>query len=189
MNEESDWVRLQKALAIRAERGYGEIMRINSQTRLFLSALIIALVVIFAPVSYGQSDLQERQFSSLQTALTNHDFTVKLEIPPYQNQYGIRPYGLLEGKTKTIWINPVVFDLGNARPTLIHEATHAAQLCKGKGEFDLLNLELEPPKMTHPYFMRYHNYRREIEAEAYTVQVQPNSLNLATKLLEKHCSK
>ena len=154
----------------------------------FLIFLIVTLIVVYAPLSFSQSDRSNSQFESLQKTLTNYGFIVKLEIPPYQNKYGIKPYGLLEGKSKTIWINPVVFELGNAEPTLIHEATHAAQLCAGNGEFALLNLNIDPPKMTHPYFMRYHNYRREIETEAYTVQVQPNSLEIANGLLNSYCS-
>ena len=156
--------------------------------KLFIIFLIVTLIVVYAPLSYSQSDRFNSQFELLQKTLTDYGFIVKLEIPPYQNKYGIKPYGLLEGKSKTIWINPVVFELGNAEPTLIHEATHAAQLCAGNGEFALLNLGIDPPKMTHPYFMRYHNYRREIETEAYTVQVQPNRLEIANRLLNSYCS-
>ena len=164
------------------------VLKILNAIKLFSLFLIVTLIVTYAPSGYSQSDRSHSQFESLQKTLTDYGFIVKLEIPPYQNKYGITPYGLLEGKTKTVWINPVVFELGNAEPTLIHEATHAAQLCAGNGEFGLLNLGIDPPKMTHPYFMRYHNYRREIETEAYTVQVQSNRLELADRLLNSHCS-
>ena len=166
-----------------------------NKLRLFFIFLIVSLIVIYSSLSYSQNtretaqgDRLSPQFESLQKTLTDYGFIVKLEIPPHQNRYGMTPYGLLEGKTKTVWINPVVFELGNAEPTLIHEAIHAAQLCAGNGEFALLNLGIDPPKMTHPYFMRYHNYRREIETEAYTVQVQPNRLELANELLNSHCT-
>ena len=158
--------------------------------KFFLLVIAISLLLIGIPASLSQSsDRQNSQFNVLKETLTNYNFIVKLEIPPYVNRYGIRPYGLLEGKTKTVWINPIVFELGNAEATIVHEATHAAQLCAGNNlELKLLNLDIVPPKMTHPYFMRYHNYRREIEAEAYTVQVQINKLKLATEALKNYCS-
>ena len=164
------------------------VFKLLSKLRFYGICLLVILIVAYSPFSYSQSDRSTLQFESLQNTLTKYGFVVKLEVPPYQNKYGIRPYGLLEGETKTIWINPVVFDLRNAEPTLIHEATHAAQLCAGNGEFALLDLDIEPPKITHPYFMRYHNYRREIETEAYTVQVQNNRLELADQLLNNYCS-
>lgn len=164
------------------------VCSVINKLKLFLIFLIVGLIVVYAPLSYSQSDRSTPQFESLQKTLIDYGFIVKLEIPPHQNRYGITPYGLLEGKTKTVWINPVVFELGNAEPTLIHEAIHAAQLCEGNGEFALLNLGIDPPKMTHPYFMRYHNYRREIETEAYTVQVQPDRIEIANRLLNSHCS-
>lgn len=164
------------------------IFALINKFRLLFLFFIITLIVIYAPVSYSQSDRDNSQFELLQKTLTDYGFIVKLEIPPYQNRYGMTPYGLLEGKTQTVWINPVVFELGNAEPTLIHEAIHAAQLCAGNGDFALLNLGIDPPKMTHPYFMRYHNYRREIETEAYTVQVQPDRIEIANRLLNSHCS-
>jgi hypothetical protein len=164
-------------------------IKISSKVKAFFLSLFFALILIYSPMSYAQDNQPNNQFNSLQKTLTDYGFTVKLELPPYQTLRGFRPYGVLSSKNKTIWINPVVFDLGNAQATLIHEATHAAQLCVGKGEFKLLNLEIEPPKITHPYFLRYHHsYQREIEAEAYTVQVQPNSLELVNQLLARYCS-
>ena len=168
------------------------LSRINVliKKKLFLLAFAISLLLICIPASFPQDDnRQDSQFNILKETLTNYNFTVKLEIPPYVNRYGVRPYGLLEGTTRTVWINPIVFELGNAEATIVHEATHAAQLCAGNNsEFKLLNLDIVPPKMTHPYFMRYHNYRREIEAEAYTVQVQPNKLKIATEALKNYCA-
>ncbi|VEP18802.1 conserved hypothetical protein [Hyella patelloides LEGE 07179] len=165
------------------------ILKNLNQGKLFFIFLIVTLIVVYPLFGYSQDNQQVTQFNFLEKTLISYGFTVKKEIPPYKNRYGIRPYGLLEGKTQTVWINPVVFDLGNAKATIIHEAVHAAQLCVGnKEEFKLLNLDIEPPKMTHPYFMRYHNYRKEIEAEAYTVQVQPNSLEIAKNFLDSYCS-
>lgn len=168
---------------------FSKKIKIKSRIKFFFLSLIVTLSLIYSPLSYSQNLQQDTKFNSLEKTLIDYGFKVKIELPPYQTIRGFRPYGLLASKTKTIWINPVVFDLGNDLATLIHEATHAAQLCLGKGEFQLLNLELEPPKITHPYFRRYHNnYQREIEAEAYTVQVQPNSLELVNRLLDRYCT-
>lgn len=126
----------------------------------------------------------DADFSRLQNVLEQYGFKVKLETPPVREAYG-----MLQTKTKTIWINPIVFDLGIARPTLVHEAVHAAQLCYGKKQVQALGLDMEPPPMTRLYFMRYHSYTRQIEAEAYTVQVQPDGVDLVISLLNKYCRK
>ncbi len=132
--------------------------------------------------------LGDEEFNRLEQLLINYNFVIRYELPPYENRRGLKPYGLLDSKNKTIWINPVVFDLGNAKPTLIHEAVHASQTCAGNGSIALVNLAIEPPQITHPYFMRYRNYRREIEAQAYAVQAQADSLAIVTELLNKYCS-
>ena len=122
-------------------------------------------------------------FSSLQETLEQYGFQVKLELPPEPGAYG-----LLNSSSRTIWINPVVFELGIARPTLVHEAVHAAQTCAGGDKLSSLNLKITPPPMTRRYFLRYRASRRHLEAEAYTVQVQPDAVELAISLLHQHCS-
>jgi hypothetical protein len=121
-------------------------------------------------------------FTRLQQVLTQYGFNLRLELPPQRGTYG-----LLESNSKTIWINPVVFELGIAKPVLVHEAVHAAQSCAGEGKPFPLGLDLLPPPQTRRYFMRYHSYRRQLEAEAYTIQVQPNGIELVIKLLNEHC--
>ncbi len=162
-------------------------MKYKLSSKLPWSLVIIFLTsgLIFSNLAYSSDN---SEFNRLQQILISHGFIVKQEIPPMMNNLGLRPYGLMNSKTKTIWINPVVFELGNAQAVLVHEAVHAAQTCAGGGQVSLLNLDLDPPQFTRPYFMRYHSYRREIEAQAYTVQVQPDSLAIAIELLEQHCS-
>ena len=125
----------------------------------------------------------EPEFNQLRQILENYGFEVRLELPPIQGAYG-----LLRHDSKTIWINPVVFDLGLAQPTLVHEAVHAAQSCAGEQNLQTLGLDIPPPTMTKPFFFRYHSHRRELEAEAYTIQVQPNRTELAIELLDRYCS-
>ena len=97
-------------------------------------------------------------------------------------------YGLLNVASKVIWINPIVGELEIARPTLVHEAAHAAQYCAGNGKLKLLGLDREPPLMARPHYLRYHNtFRRQFEREAYTLQVQADGLELAIALLDQHC--
>ncbi len=123
------------------------------------------------------------QFLQLQKKLESYGFTVKIEPPPQRSTYG-----LLQTKTKTIWIEPLVFELGIELPTLIHEATHAAQLCAGNGEITTLNLDFSPPNIARPFFMRYnHGFRRHLEAEAYAIQTHADGLELVISLLNKHC--
>ena len=162
-------------------------MKYRFLNKLRLTIIIISLTT-FLLVSQLVHAGDNSEFNRLHQILISYGFTVKQELPPPINSSGFRPYGLMNSKTKTIWINPVVFELGNAKAVLIHEAVHAAQTCAGGGEISLLNLDLETPQYTRPYFMRYHSYRREIEAQAYTVQVQPDALAIAINLLEQYCS-
>ncbi|MBD2395708.1 hypothetical protein H6G11_15800 [Cyanobacterium aponinum FACHB-4101] len=130
----------------------------------------------------SQNPTQDK-FNTLKRTLENYNFNVKIEPPPLRSTYG-----LLQVKTRTIWINPIVFDLQIALPTLIHEATHAAQLCAGKNEITALNLSLSPPNIARPYFTHYnHGLRRHLEAEAYAVQTHPEGYDLVISLLNKHC--
>ena len=124
-----------------------------------------------------------REFLQLQEKLESYGFIVIIESPPRRSTYG-----LLQTKTKTIWIEPLVFELGIELPTLIHEATHAAQLCAGNGEITTLNLDFSPPNIARPFFMRYnHGFRRHLEAEAYAIQTHADGLELVISLLNKHC--
>ena len=125
----------------------------------------------------------DRQFQELQNQLQKFGFQIIFSIPPQPGAYG-----LLESKTKKIWINPVVFDLEIANPTLIHETVHAAQVCAGKGKIKALGLSIEPINYARPFFFHYQDIqRRDLEREAYAVQTQANSYQLALSLLKKNC--
>ncbi|MBD2290375.1 hypothetical protein H6F92_16925 [Microcystis wesenbergii FACHB-1317] len=143
----------------------------------------IAAVFLGMQLAAGENlSAANPDFLRLQKALEQHNFIVKLAPPPVRGAYG-----LFDSKTRIIWIHPLVFDLGIARPTLIHEAVHAAQLCHGGKTVKALNLAIEPPAMTRRFFMNYQGFSRQIEAEAYTVQVQPDGLDLVISLLQKYC--
>ncbi len=148
-------------------------------------ASLLAIPLSMLPTDCGWAEpLPEAdlEFGQLRQALVDREFHVLLQPPPQQGAYG-----LLEPSSRTIWIHPIVFDLGIPLPVLVHEGVHAAQLCAGNGVIATLNLDVEPPNITRPLFLRYHTYRRQIESEAYAVQVQPDAYERVMTLLEQHC--
>lgn len=123
------------------------------------------------------------EFVKLHQLLEHYGFEVRFELPPRRGTYG-----LLRHDSQTIWINPVVFDLNIAQTTLVHEAVHAAQSCAGTENLKILGVNIPPPMVTKPFWIRYHSHRRDLETEAYTIQVQPNGTDLAIELLNQYCS-
>ncbi len=142
-------------------------------------AIALNLIILVAQVP-----IQESSFEMLKKQLEQAKFQVILDLPPQRGAYG-----LLKADSKKIWINPVVFDLGIAEQTLVHEAVHAAQVCKGKGKLSLLGLEIDPLIYAQPFFMHYADgERKELEREAYAVQTQSNRVELVSSLLKKYCN-
>jgi len=134
-------------------------------------------------LSATSASSESAEFNQLRQTLESYDFTVVLDLPPQTGTYG-----LLHVPTRTVWINPVVFDLGIAIPALVHEAVHAAQLCSGSAEtLSALNLGLEPYALASRLYMRYTGTRRTLEAEAYTIQARPDRVAYVTQLLTERC--
>ncbi len=158
---------------------------------MFKSLLVSSVILI------SQLPNADPKFKQLKTQLESYGFQVNIAVPPNINfpkqQNGFRrkvskPYGMLHPKSKSIWINPIVFELGFSQATLIHESVHAAQYCAGNGLLQPINLELKPIPQALPFFKRYVDTQRQnLEREAYTVQSQPNSYELARSLLKEHC--
>ncbi|MEM6598881.1 MAG: hypothetical protein AAF810_07320 [Cyanobacteria bacterium P01_D01_bin.36] len=147
--------------------------------------LLFGLSLLFPRAVHAQENLAE--FQQLQQTLESHNFIVNLELPPQRGSYG-----LLQVSTRTIWINPVVFDLEIAVPTLVHEAVHAAQLCNSSengsvGELAPLNLGLAPYAGAYRLYSRYEGRRRTLEMEAYTIQARPDRTEYVTNLLNSQC--
>ncbi|MDJ0597650.1 MAG: hypothetical protein QNJ37_02225 [Crocosphaera sp.] len=131
----------------------------------------------------AQNSDKNEQFDRLKQELEKAGFEVIIALPPKRGAYG-----LLQVTTRKIWINPVVFDLHIALPTIIHESVHASQVCAGNGEITTLGLTLEPINQARPFFQGYTDtHRKDLEREAYTVQTQPNSFELALSLLKENC--
>jgi hypothetical protein len=140
-------------------------------------------LILLSILWMAQITPSDAQFDQLKQTLEEYNFQVLIKVPPTKGAYG-----LFNRNSRTIWINPIVFDLNIAMPTLIHEAVHAAQFCAGKGEMAALNLEIQPMNQARPFFQRYHDIdRQDLEREAYAVQTQPNSFELALSLLHQHC--
>ena len=141
-------------------------------------------IVLHTMILIAQVPVQESSFEIIKKQLEQAKFQVILDLPPQRGAYG-----LLKADSKKIWINPVVFDLGIAEQTLVHEAVHAAQVCKGKGKLSLLGLEIDPLIYAQPFFMHYADGdRKQLEREAYAVQTQSNRVELVSSLLKKYCN-
>ncbi|MEM8672282.1 MAG: hypothetical protein AAGF83_00200 [Cyanobacteria bacterium P01_G01_bin.67] len=157
-----------------------------------LKSLLFGSTILLSQLPNADPD-----FMQLKSQLESYGFKVNIAIPPDSNlpnqQIGLRrtirkPYGLFNPQSKSIWINPIVFELGNSKATLIHETVHATQYCVGKGSLQTIGLDIEPIPQAQPFFKRYVNTQSQaLEQEAYTVQTQPNSYELVRSLLEQHC--
>ena len=140
----------------------------------------------------------DSDFTRLKTQLEGYGFQVKIAIPPdfqlpnqqtdFLRRRVRKPYGVMSAKSKSIWINPIVFELGNSNAVLVHEAVHAAQYCAGNGSIQTIGLDIEPIQQAQPFFKRYVNvHSQAVEKEAYAVQTQSNSYELVKSLLERYC--
>lgn len=157
-----------------------------------LTSLLFSSTILISQLPNADPD-----FRQLKSQLESYGFQVNIAIPPDSNlpnqQIGLRrtirkPYGLFNPQSKSIWINPIVFELGNSNATLIHETVHATQYCVGNGNLQTIGLGIEPIPQALPFYKRYvDTHSQAIEQEAYTVQTQPNSYELVSSLLEQHC--
>lgn len=153
----------------------------HDYTGMLISQLLLSFWLFMPRLAIAQTPSAE--FTQLQQALERHGFAVKLAVPPKRGNYG-----LLQVQARTIWINPVVFDLGIAVPTLVHEAVHAAQLCSGSDDMlSPLDMGLEPAARAYRLYMRYTGRRRTLEAEAYTIQARVDRIPYTMKLLDSRC--
>ena len=146
----------------------------------------------------GNQPSADADFTRLKTQLEGYGFQVKIAIPPdfqlpnqrtdFSRRRVPKPYGVMSAKSKSIWINPIVFELGNSNAVLVHEAVHAAQYCAGNGSIQTIGLNIEPIQQARPFFKRYVNvHSQAVEKEAYAVQTQPNSYELIKSLLKQYC--
>jgi hypothetical protein len=159
---------------------------------MFISLLLSSTISLTPPAN------TDTTFIQLQKQLESYGFQVNVALPPdfnlpnqkpdLQRSRVRKPYGVFNAASKSIWINPIVFDLGISNAVLIHETVHAAQFCAGKGNLQTIGLKIAPIQQARPFYYRYlDTHSQEIEKEAYAVQTQSNSLQLAMSLLNQYC--
>ena len=143
--------------------------------------LLLSTALGVTPPSPWSADLLP-----LLKTLSRYGFRVRLQPPPRSGAYG-----LFDPKFRTLWIAPITHDLGIARPTLLHEAAHAAQSCPAGVVRPIgWSLPLTPliegeiSRITHTHYGRQH---LAIEQEAFAVQGQPNAVVLIMRALRQRC--
>jgi hypothetical protein len=119
-------------------------------------------------------------------ALQRFGFKVLLRPPPIRGAYG-----QFVSTSRTLWIAPITIELGIARQTLLHEATHAVQSCPSG--------VLSPVGWTLPLttlirheisaitFGGYNHGNRALEQEAFALQGQPDAVQRLVKALHQRC--
>ena len=161
-----------------------------------LKSLLLSSTILTTQIT--QLSSPDLQFNQLKNQLESYGFKVNIAIPPsfklpnqqpdFRRRRVRKPYGVLNAASKSIWINPIVFELGISNPVLVHEAVHAAQFCAGKGKIKTIGLDIEPIAQARPFFKRYvDTHSQAVEKEAYGVQTQSNGWELVTALLDRHC--
>lgn len=147
--------------------------------------LAVTFGLTFSPAAkvMAQTPSTDPDFASVKQQLEAKQFKVLLSPPPQRGAYG-----LINAESRTIWIHPLTFELGIAVPVIIHEAVHAAQVCKGKGQLAPLGVTAEPLVYAQPFWLRYGNiHRQDLEREAFTIQTQPNRMALVSGYLNQFC--
>ncbi|WP_228024261.1 hypothetical protein [Synechocystis salina] len=155
------------------------------QTRFTRLILAYSFWLLLAAVNRvnAQTSPVDPDFASLKQQLEAKNFRVLLSPPPQRGAYG-----LLNAQSRTIWIHPLTFELGIAVPVIVHEAVHAAQVCKGKGQLAPLGVTVEPLVYARPFWLRYNEiHRQDLEREAFTIQTQPNRIALVSDYLNQFC--
>ena len=126
-------------------------------------------------------------FKPLIDLLKVKGFKIKFKIPPKKGVYG-----LFQSKSKTLWVSPITFELGIARQTILHEATHAAQSCPyGKLSPVGFEFSISPfirNEIQANLIENYDSNQYMIEKEAFSLQGSKNGLDLLLKALNERCN-
>ncbi|WP_216904115.1 hypothetical protein [Synechococcus sp. CCY 9618] len=133
------------------------------------------------PLSALPADLQP-----LVRELGRHGFSVKLAVPPVRGVYG-----LYQARQRTIWVAPISFELGIARPTFLHEAVHAVQSCP-TGVVAPLGWQLPLAPVVRQQIggilaTAYHG-NKAAEQEAFALQSQPDAVPRLLAALRQRCA-
>lgn len=117
--------------------------------------------------------------------LQRHGFEVKLAVPPVRGVYG-----LYQARERRIWVAPITFELGIARQTFLHEATHAVQSCPN-GVVAALGWQLPMAPVVRQQIggILTTSYlgNKATEQEAFVLQGQPDAVPRLLAALGKRC--
>ncbi len=133
------------------------------------------------PLSALPADLQP-----LVRDLQARGFRVRIALPPVR-----QAYGLFQSQSRTLWLSPLSFELGIARPTFLHEAVHAVQSCP-TGSLTPIGWHFTLPAVVEQEISgiltsRYHNNNRILEQEAFGLQGQPDAVPRLHQALQQRC--
>jgi hypothetical protein len=133
------------------------------------------------PLSALPADLQP-----LVRDLQAHGFTLRIALPPVR-----QAYGLFQSASRTLWLSPLSFELGIARPTFLHEAVHAVQSCPS-GKLTPIGWRFQLPEVVDRQISgilttEYHHGVRSLEQEAFGLQGQPDAVPLLRQALRQRC--
>ena len=110
------------------------------QKRIVLATLLLTVMwsqVAFDQLKAAAEVVLAEDLNSLRKSLSEAGYEVRIQKPPMDGAYG-----LVNKKSKTIWIAPIAKEMGVFRTTFIHESVHAAQACR-TGEFEPVGWNLE----------------------------------------------
>ena len=159
------------------------------QKRTLLATLLLTVMwsqVAFDQLKAAAEVVLAEDLNSLRKSLSEAGYEVRIQKPPMEGAYG-----LVNKKSKTIWIAPIAKEMGLFRTTFIHESVHAAQACK-TGEFEPIgwNLEVDDAVRVSIESILYRQYpssKFDIEREAFLMQGQPDAINRIQMVLKENC--
>ena len=151
----------------------------------------LLLTVMWSQSAFYQSKaaaevVLAEDLNSLRKSLSEAGYEVRIQKPPMEGAYG-----LVNKKSKTIWIAPIAKEMGVFRTTFIHESVHAAQACK-TGEFEPIGWNLDVDEAVRVsiesiLYRKYPSNKFDIEREAFLMQGQPDAITRIQKVLKERC--
>ena len=159
------------------------------QMKTLLTTLVLTAIWSQAPFNQSKAAAEvvlPDDLNSLRRSLSEAGYEVKLQKPPMEGAYG-----LVNKKSKTIWIAPIAKEMGVFRTTFIHESVHAAQACK-TGEFEPIGWNLVVDEAVRVLiesilYRQYPSTKFDIEREAFLMQGQPDAITRIQKVLKDNC--
>ena len=168
----------------------GDISSPAAMPVLFIPALLMSALLLqggVAPLAPRSESALPPELMPLLRALKTHGFRVRIALPPER-----RTYGQYVPASRTLWLSPLSFELGIARQTFLHEATHAAQSCPDGRVLRPIGwmLPLQPVvrhEISGVLLNSYGAQSRVLEQEAFALQGQPDAVPRLLQALAQRC--